>query len=71
VQAAVRDVLTREVDEYRVVKTGTITVHVTPEHPFYVGNGTFKTLQALKVATPSSSLTAATQCPADREHREH
>jgi uncharacterized membrane protein YgcG len=49
VSARVRTVVACEVDEYRVVKTRNITVQVTREHPFYVGNGTFKTLQALKV----------------------
>ena len=41
--------VTHEVDQYRVVRTRNIAVHVTAEHPFYVGNGTFKTLEALKV----------------------
>jgi hypothetical protein len=49
VTARVRSVVAREVDEYRVIKTRNIAVHVTPEHPFYVGHGTFKTLEALKV----------------------
>ncbi len=47
--AVVREVLVREVGEYRIVKTGAIELHVTAEHPFYVGNSTFKTLDALKV----------------------
>ena len=46
--ARVRAVVTHEVDQYRVVKTRNITVQVTAEHPFYVGNGTFKTVEALK-----------------------
>jgi predicted lipid-binding transport protein (Tim44 family) len=49
VSARVRSVVTHEVDEYEIVTTRRITVHVTAEHPFYVGNGTFKTIEALKV----------------------
>ena len=48
VAATVRQVLTHEVDEYRIVRTGNMVLQVTPEHPFYVGEGTFKTLEALK-----------------------
>jgi predicted lipid-binding transport protein (Tim44 family) len=49
VHAVVREVLAHEVDEYLVVGTGNVVVRVTAEHPFYVGNGTFKTLDALRV----------------------
>ena len=48
VAATVRQVLTHDVDEYRIVRTGSMVLQVTPEHPFYVGDGTFKTLEALK-----------------------
>jgi len=48
VGATVRQVLTHDVDEYRIVRTGNMVLHVTPEHPFYVGDGTFKTLEALQ-----------------------
>jgi predicted lipid-binding transport protein (Tim44 family) len=37
------------VNEYRVVSTEYATLRVTREHPFFVGNGTFKTLEALRV----------------------
>ena len=47
--ARVRSVVTCEADQYKVVMTRNIAVHVTAEHPFYVGNGTFKTLEAMKV----------------------
>lgn len=47
--ATVKQVLTHEVDGYLVVKTGAMILRVTPEHPFYVGNGTFKTIEALSV----------------------
>lgn len=48
VAATVRQVLTHDVDEYRIVRTGNMALQVTPEHPFYVGEGTFKTLEALQ-----------------------
>jgi predicted lipid-binding transport protein (Tim44 family) len=49
VHTTVRQVIIHEVDEYVVVGTEQTTLRVTREHPFYVGNGTFKTLEALKV----------------------
>ena len=47
--AVVREVLTLEVPEYVVVSTPHRALAVTEEHPFYVGDGTFKTLEALAV----------------------
>ncbi|HTG01404.1 MAG TPA: Hint domain-containing protein, partial [Nitrospirota bacterium] len=47
VHASVRRVLTHEVNEYRIVRTADREFHVTPEHPFYTGSGTFRTLEAL------------------------
>jgi len=47
--AVVREVLTLEVAEYVVVSTPHRALAVTQEHPFYVGDGTFKTLEALAV----------------------
>ena len=49
VHTTVRQVVVHEVDEYVVVSTAETTLRVTREHPFYVGDGTFKTLEALKV----------------------
>ena len=49
VHTTVRRVIIHEVDEYVVVGTTETTLRVTREHPFYVGNGTFKTLEALQV----------------------
>jgi predicted lipid-binding transport protein (Tim44 family) len=49
VHTTVRQVIVHEVDEYVVVGTEQTTLRVTREHPFYVGDGTFKTLEALKV----------------------
>jgi predicted lipid-binding transport protein (Tim44 family)/uncharacterized membrane protein YgcG len=46
--AAVRKILTYDVEEYRVVRAGNMVLHVTAEHSFYVGFGTFKTLDTLK-----------------------
>ena len=48
VTTTVHIVITHDVDEYLVVKTAQVELHVTVEHPFYVGGGTFKTLAALK-----------------------
>lgn len=49
VPTTVLKVLTHEVDEYLVVATEKSILNVTIEHPFYVGEGTFKTLEALRV----------------------
>jgi predicted lipid-binding transport protein (Tim44 family) len=49
VHTTVRRVIIHEVNEYVVVGTTETTLRVTREHPFYVGDGTFKTLEALKV----------------------
>lgn len=49
VHTRVRSVIRHRVDEYIRLKTDRQTLRVTAEHPFYVGNGTFKTLEALKV----------------------
>ena len=49
VRTRVRNVLRVEVDEHVVVSTDRETLRVTADHPFYVGEGTFKTLEALRV----------------------
>ena len=49
VTATVRNVLIHDVEEYLVVRTDQIELRVTAEHPFYVGDGTFKTLEALRI----------------------
>ena len=43
-----RSVIRHEVDEYVLMKTDRATLRVTEEHPFYVGQGKFKTVEALK-----------------------
>ena len=47
VAATVRRVITHEVKSYLVVRTASIELHVTEEHPFYVGAGVFKTIESL------------------------
>jgi uncharacterized membrane protein YgcG len=49
VPAVVQKILTYDVDEYKVLKAGMRILQVTNEHPFYVGNNTFKTLETLSV----------------------
>ena len=49
VRTTVRNIVTHEVDEYLEVVTEHAFLRVTVEHPFYVGEGTFKTLEALNV----------------------
>ena len=48
-KAVVHDVLSHDVHEHVIVTTQRVVLRVTTEHPFYVGDGTFKTLEALKV----------------------
>ena len=49
VQTKVRNIIRHTVDEYVILKTERQTIRATAEHPFYVGHGTFKTLDILKV----------------------
>ncbi len=65
VETTVRSVITREADEYLTVRTNQAELRVTREHPFYIGEGTFKTLEALHVgdkvfAFDGNGLTAQT-----------
>ena len=48
VRTTVRNIVQREVDEFVVLQTDRQTLRVTPEHPFYIGHGRFKTLEVLK-----------------------
>jgi predicted lipid-binding transport protein (Tim44 family) len=48
VQTRVRNILRHTVDEYVILTTERQTIRATAEHPFYVGHGTFKTLDILK-----------------------
>ena len=49
VRAKVKSVLRHDAQEYILLTTDRIVLRVTPEHPFYVGRGTFKTLDALRI----------------------
>lgn len=49
VSAEIRNITKRTVGEYFVVSTGKVRLNVTGEHPFYVGAGTFMTLESLRV----------------------
>jgi len=42
------DIIKIKSDEYFEIKTNKTTLNVTAEHPFFIGNGTFKTLESLK-----------------------
>jgi predicted lipid-binding transport protein (Tim44 family) len=46
--AVVRDILRVEVEQFAEVATGTRILRVTPDHPFYAGDGVFRTLESLK-----------------------
>ncbi len=46
---AVHAVIKHDVTSYYEVVTNKIQLNVTGEHPFYVGNGTFKTVEVLRV----------------------
>ena len=52
VRTRVREVFRHETGEYILLKTDRATLRVTKEHPFYVGRGTFKTVEALKEGDP-------------------
>ncbi len=47
VRTRVQSVLCRTVDEFVVLKTDSQTLRVTADHPFYIGDGRFKTLEVL------------------------
>lgn len=49
VRALVKEVFVHDVDEYYSVSTERVVLRVTPEHPFYIGNGTYKTADALRM----------------------
>lgn len=48
VSTKIREVIKLEADEYFELKTDSITVRATAEHPFYAGDGIYKTAASLK-----------------------
>ncbi len=48
VSTKARSIIKLEVEDYILMKTDRATLRVTEEHPFYVGRGKFKTVEALK-----------------------
>ena len=48
VRTKARHIIRHKADDYVILKTDRIILKVTAEHPFYVGQGTFKTIAALK-----------------------
>lgn len=48
VRTKVRKIIRHEVEEYILLKTDRALLRVTAEHPFYIGKGTYKTVEALK-----------------------
>jgi predicted lipid-binding transport protein (Tim44 family)/intein/homing endonuclease len=46
--ATVQEVLVHQVQEYLLVKTASAELRVTGEHPFFVGDGTFRTIESLR-----------------------
>ena len=48
VHTTVRNVVRHKVDAYMLLRTDGQAIRVTEEHPFYVGNGTYKTPKVLK-----------------------
>jgi predicted lipid-binding transport protein (Tim44 family) len=58
VTTTVRDVITHEVGEYVELETEHTALRVTAEHPFFVGGGTFATVDALRVGDTIHVLSA-------------
>ena len=70
VGAAVRNIVTAEVGEYRIVRTRSIELRATAEHPFFVGNATFRTLEALQVGDTIYAYDGKGLTPQPIEHIE-
>ena len=49
VAATVERILTQEADEYVIVTTDQARLRVTPDHPFFIGDGAFKMVGSLRV----------------------
>ena len=48
VQAKILGLVSIDADEYTVLSTAKVTLRATAEHPFFVGEGTFKNVEALR-----------------------
>ena len=48
VAARIEELLTREADEFVTIEAERVVLRATPEHPFYIGNGEFRTVAGLK-----------------------
>jgi hypothetical protein len=48
VTSSVQEVFVHDVDEYIELRAGDNMLHVTQEHPFFIGNGSFCSLQELR-----------------------
>lgn len=66
VPATVRRLITHEADGYLIIRTATAELHVTAEHPFYAGDGTFKTIAALHVGDSIHAYDGASRFTAQR-----
>jgi len=49
ISSTVRHILKHQVKSYYILTTDKIILHVTAEHPFYVGHDTFKTVETLRI----------------------
>jgi predicted lipid-binding transport protein (Tim44 family) len=70
-ETVVRSILTHDVEDYIVVTTEQVVLRVTAEHPFYVGNGTFRTLESLKVGDRILAFDGAGLCSQTIARLEH
>jgi predicted lipid-binding transport protein (Tim44 family) len=48
VAARIEELLVREADEFVTIQAERVVLRATPEHPFYVGHGEFRTVAGLK-----------------------
>lgn len=64
--ATVHRILTHEVESYLVIRTPTTELRVTEEHPFYVGNGAFRTIESLHVGDAIHAFDGAGQFTSQR-----
>lgn len=63
VRTQVHHILRTEVDQYVILRTDRQILRVTADHPFYVGKGTFKTLEVLQVGDSVIAWNGKTLAP--------